>query len=311
VTSTILSSAPDYGCFRFNCAVDFIMVRVELAQASNGWSVREATGVTYAHPLDKGAGGAASTFVMRFDDPGSWAGVHQRLDALRVLKGFKSEPQLAEIEVSFDAYSRGMDHAELLGMTERFFKFSNMCSDNARLVRKDGDEVVGPYYVSSDLLTLKLKQGYIVAVGNVADHVRQRIYLKTTDRAGAVHLKPQQHRARIEVTLKDDMLPFTSLAQASAFKFETLNEWFRFRKPRPGLLLSPVQLLMLRRHPALGSRVRCKRKNFHGWTAADRALSDRAYDALRYLTQKMNATRGLGRGAEKSGRTPGRRKPSP
>jgi len=290
MTSSLLSSAPDYGRLRISSVVDFVRIRVDLARASNGWSVNKLVGTTYADPVDAGSSGNATTFVLTFNGPRSWADVHQALQPLEASHGFTNEPQLTEVEVSLDAFSLDNDRAALLDMTARFLKFSsNLCSANARFTGERGrDRVSGAYHASADVLKAKLDRGLTVQIGNETDHLRQRVYLKATDRSGKVLLPIKEHRARIEVNLKGDRLPFVLLTDAPAFQFETLKEWFRFRKARPGLKLSPVQWMAFRNLPALGSRGSYKRRISHRWTAGDSILNRRVYDALRDLTRKMN-----------------------
>ena len=288
---------PDYKLFKFRCEVDYVEVSVKVNKPTNFMTVREKLDCGYVQALDEGPGRAATQFAIRFDDPASRAHLLTALEPLRIhANGFAEPPRLVKIEVALDAYSRNQDNFALLVMTSRFFRFgAEICSDNLRLAKFAG----GVEWAENPArFSLLLSRGYEVLVGDEDADIAQRIYLKTTDQSGNVHLPVQEHRARREITLAGIELeaanvafPSRLLSSVVPWKFEALTKWFRFRKLRTGLTESPMQRIIADRRVLQGVRNedRPKRRVYDRRVLADTALNELARDQLRELSRRFSS----------------------
>ncbi len=280
-----LVTVPDYKRFRFRAEVDFLVVRVFLNQTSNGPHIKQWLGISHAYPRDRGDGGAASVFDLRIDNVQRWDDVERLLEQTRCAYGFTADPVIHEIEVAVDAYSLEQDEAQLRLLTERWFRFSKfLCSDNLRLARYKGE---GCSTANPTILHGRLKQGFTIVVGNRDDTMRQRFYTKRTDRNEP--LPVDQHRSRMEVTLRGEALPFTSMEEARGYRFEQLSHRFGQRKLKAsGASQTALWQLVVARNVHLGAEGRYSmRRKFNPATAADSALNGRIRDALRSLTERL------------------------
>ena len=140
-----------------------------------------------------------------------------------------------------------------------------------------------------------VRGGRVIAIGNKTDDRSQRVYFKTTDKAGKVALPENQWRARIELTLQGQCLPATSDLEWATCKFEQLYEFFNFREPKPNL--DPMIQLLLDRSEQVGerkprSRVATSKPGsgnnhlFDLATKADLVLNDKARTAIRELSRR-------------------------
>jgi hypothetical protein len=287
----------DYGpLFLFAASVDWLAFEIETAGPRHGDTIFEACRLqTYVRPLDKGPGGVATRFVVTFQDVRCWGDAHARLHRLAARFPLASEPIIAGIEVSFDAYARsGTQSADLVDMAVRFFTFGNVVADyRASGIWHNGVEVqkVEAVMSSHDARRL-LRNDRVINIGDRDDDVTQRVYFKTTD--NGTPLPVAEHRARAEVTLRGAALPFTTLAEARSFDFKTLAKpkpgYFRYRKQRGGL--EPLRSLIHSRYAQVGKREERRTANrsrrlYDGDTQADTALNQRARKALGRLTDTM------------------------
>lgn len=289
-TRKAATASPDrFAGFRFRSVVDYVVLGVHTLTPSNAWSINRTTGSTFVKPINPGDSGATDRFEIRIDDPASWADVEEQLRAVEARYGLASQPVVLMIEVSLDGCEGSGDLDAMAGLAHHFFRFMiSHCSDNARLTRHKG-ETEGAYVTAPAELLKKVRAGRTIFIGNVGDPITQRIYAKTTDRVD-VRLPIGEWRARMEVTLSGSALPFTSLEDARAFRFESLtNRWFRFRRPSEDLDDMPIMVRLARnRMPILGTRTDHGRLRYGSTTRADRRLNGLAYEALRNLTARMS-----------------------
>jgi hypothetical protein len=261
--------------------------------------LRSCAGALFAEPLNAGAGGAATRFRMTYNCPRSWAEVQASLDKIEAAYRFLGQPTVAEMEVAFDVYDAAGSRDRLGGITHDMFKYTtHHPSHNARLQpaydQSDPStkmRPVGALTKSAIEVRRMLKEGGTLYVGDSSEAVSQRYYLKTTDQAGTVKLPTDQWRARMEITQRamEGGLPFRTIDEARAFKFETLTQLgFRFRLPVEGEPDDDRMLSFFRVvSPVRGLPGEYGRRKYDPSTKADLALNAKARVALRRLTRQM------------------------
>jgi hypothetical protein len=104
-------------------------------------------------------------------------------------------------------------------------------------------------------------------------------------------LLPEEYRARLEVTLSGDRLPFTTIAEWRDFRFETLGGYFAMTRATPG---SPMVAMLLGQLAQLGNPLDTIKQTQHRRTnkrstRRDTVLNQRIADALRALTKRTAA----------------------
>jgi len=245
-------------------------------------------GIPYAAPLDKGSGGAATEFTLKIHDPTSWRSIHSQLERLTHDHPLAAPPEVIGIEVALDAYSKANDIAELQDMAKRFYRTSACMVSDVRRAAAGYKGSGKPLTTESDI-TRALKEGFNVYVGNKTASEVQHIYVKTTDNGGKP-LRVEEYRARMEITLRGEKLPFRSLEEWESYGMTELSKYFKFRRLKEGLnpfvqegLKGKAQIgeKKPRAHPDRHARI------FSSSTVSDKVLTDRAYDSLRRLTKKL------------------------
>ncbi|NRF67138.1 hypothetical protein HLB44_09105 [Aquincola sp. S2] len=285
---------------RFSCVVDFLRVNVELPRTTQGWTLQEHVGAQYADPKDKGPGGAATKFLMTYNCPKSWSEVQASLDKISATYGLAREPQVAEMEVAFDAFD-GVGNRERLGqLTHDFFRYTTHHPSHNKRLQPQYDKSdpatrrwpIGAEHKFAPEVNRLLKEGGTLYVGDDDEPVGQRYYLKTTDKGGDLKLRPSEWRARMEVTLRamDGGLPFSTIEEARGFKFETLTKLgFRFRLPKDLPAVEHRMTSFARAiKPTRGLPGKFGRRKFDPELMADRELNEKARNALRGLTRRMS-----------------------
>ena len=295
--SRSIFAKPDYTDFVFRAEVDYLVVRIDLEGATNFQTVRRRLGDGYVMPVDAGEGGATRSFRAWFNAPQSWQEVVGKLKQLQADYAFSAPPRLAEIELSFDAYSKSQNAAALLDLTHRFFKCAKtLCSDNYRMAKTKGTGTSANTNASFNLS--KLERGYLLYIGNKDDVVSQRVYFKRTDNARredggymAAPLPKDLHRARTEVAFRDLGDSLMSLEDAiSTLDFKSFAHMFKFRQMKADLGFPPVVSGLYEWRPIVGARaMRRDRTWFDRNTKSDLVLNDAAYQALLKLTRRMRA----------------------
>ena len=203
---------------------------------------------------------------------------------------------MTAIEISFDAYSKGASRDELAELAARFHKYQTYpVSGNRRFSGRWRGDVDG--LSACDRTRRMISQGRVINIGNKTDVQSQRIYYKTTDDGGRP-LPDSQHRARIEITLKEVIPPVQIFRECSQMRFESHSRFFRFRMLKDDL--DPITRIAAERADQIGERKQRWRakKDQTGYsgdrlyslaTQADVALNNHARNALRNLSQRWQA----------------------
>lgn len=284
--------AGGYTNFSFRAVVDWVELTLTTARPTNFMTMKGILGVEYVKPKDEGPGRAATVFQVRFHEPKSWHDVEAALKRLEAHADLASDPQVTEIELSFDAYNLTGPHTELVDLAAHFYRGCTLLvSSNRRLYRRthETQEVV-----SHQLLKARLTDGFNLNVGSPSggDAVIQHVYVKQKDAGKS--LPKDQWRARYEVRLSGAALPFTALSDWARVDFTRFAKYFKYRKviaPSNRFVAAALEVL-----PQIGEK-RPRRKapfgtrNYSRNTVADRALNAAAFDALRELNRRMRGYR--------------------
>ncbi len=287
-TLTQCESLLSYDRFKINAVVDWVELRIELRNPSNFDTLRRRLGVPQVTPLDKGPGGAATAFTFKIQDPASWRSVREQLEKLTHDHPLAKPPEVIGIEVALDAYSKANDMAELQGMAKHFYRQAACMVSDVRRAAKNF-KGSGKALLTEQDVVRALEQDFNIYIGNKGAAERLHIYVKTTDNGGKP-LPVGEYRARMEITLSGDELPFTSLEEGEAFDMKELSRYFKFRRQKEGVNpfvaeglkgVAQVGERKPRAHPDRRARF------FSSSGVADTALNAKAYDSLRRLTKKL------------------------
>lgn len=304
-----------YGSARLEAVVDWIELEIQLAERSNFMTVQDHLGDALKLPagrnphveaLDETAGRSASIFRFRIQDPKQIRQLDQVLTRMRERFDFGS-PKIVAIEVAFDTYVEGASFRELAEvLTDRYRFLTTAPGDDWYFYRNGGE---GRLYLNTldcrrDLVRHFEQHWQLTDMNSKNVPVRYHAYVKTMD--GTQPLLPENYRARLEVTLQGEALPFTTLAQLREFDFTKLADYFKFRRLADTLHPFVRHPMMTWMKDQLGRRgqyrrpVRqgdvmkyAKRKVlFRHSTVADEALNAAAYECLRKLTTAWRSKRG-------------------
>jgi len=282
----------DTNKYLYTTVIDFVEFRFVTKQPTNGFSIKRNTGFVYVEPVNEGAGGAATIFKVRFHDVTFWNDLERSIKKLKSLYELESEPVISTLEVSFDAYSKDSNFDELVEHATNFnTMLANPVSDNRRITFGVKNELI-LIHSKERLLTL-LRRGGTICIGKQeSDDESMRIYIKTIDKKKPI---PQDHyRARIEITLRGNALPFSNLDDAKNYKFTELSRYFKFRQFKS---YSTEGLTLIERTFAIiGERKRRYRKGvgarmYSLSTLAHTALNRIVYDNLRGMGSRLNTGR--------------------
>jgi hypothetical protein len=248
--------------------------------------------------LDAKAGGAASLFAFRIQDPKRFAHVQRVLAALTKRFDLACPPRVTGIEVAFDLFpKKGTTPREDSEAVAHLYKFSTSHPSANHRIYNDLQACEVPARLDS--LVRAVEAGYCIGVGYqresrskrgtvAADSISARWYHKRHDNGD--DLPEDQHRARMEITLQSDRLPFQTLDQLAVFDFNSLQEHFTFRSLKTELDPFVAGVLVNGALPLFAKRVRNRREGgtrLHSpSTVADAALNDAARRALRSLTKR-------------------------
>lgn len=287
----------DYSLFTFRACIDWIELEIATDAKTTVARVRRRLGVLYAQPIDPGIGNEANRFRIRLHDPRTWDGVVEWITKANSEFSLTAPASVTGIEVAFDAYSAGATNQDMLLLTADFLTFrQGQVEDNIRFSGQYQGGALG--ITNRAQLEMKLAQGRVINIGNKDDAVSQRIYFKKKDgstRNNGELLPPEQHRARIEVTLQGAALPFQYIEEARAFKFEELARYFKFRKSDAADLPGAAQVALHQKSFRGTKAVRRDKVRSVRWydqtTVANTRLNRLAYDALRTLTKRLNPVR--------------------
>jgi len=285
----------DYSRFRFRAVVDWIELEIHTAKPTNFPKVqrilREIFGLSedkkppFAQPLNEGAGGAATVFRFRIYDPKNWHQVTEILQKLAQTFSFTELPRVTAIEIALDAYSKGEATSyELAELVANYYRsMTRPVSNNRRLYRhyKGGVQPIPQQFLS---LVRHVSEGWQIAIGDKEAEQYQHMYFKTADQGKP--LSENEHRARIEVTLRGDKLPHQSLEESQVFDFTSVSGYFKFRN-----LTDELSSLLATRSQQIGEKKQHNRRGggtrlYLKPTEADAVLNRKAYDALRDLSRR-------------------------
>lgn len=290
--------------FSVQAVVDWIELQVETTSPTNFQSIKRWTGAKYVVPQDNGAGGAATVFRFRIQDPKGWDDVDLTLTRLPDLT---SAVRVSAVEISLDAYGNGADHEGLAEQAARLHKFDAApASPNRRFGGRWKGDVEAANHIGRNKRLLL--DGRVINVGNKRDARSQRVYVKGKDDGGKIDLHPDQHRARFENTFTDTGLHDNGLPDTwegwRYFAFETLTRFYRFR--RLDASLDGLSLMVAERASQIGERREHKSKAggvrlFSRSAPADTRLNEMTRDALRKLSRHWRSREGRSRVASARG----------
>lgn len=245
----------DFPCLsNFTCkaVVDFIKIGIVTLRNTNANTIRLALlsmdGVDtriYVHPIDVGLGNAAQKFVFTIQEPKSVASLARILENLEKRFPFASQPQIVELEIAVDFYSKTNNRADLESMVLRLIRELAHSGTNPRqFVPMKNHKNGRMRFLTNDCERIDARDTFYA--GNKLDAIMWRIYLKITDNNRKPLVNQSEHRARMEVKLQGDALAayFTDLDSLRDARFETLAQKFKCRAfvPREAeASLSPFQ----------------------------------------------------------------------
>ena len=253
--------------FDFKATIDFIVLRVVLQRASNGWSMsdRMMPGEKdnnkrriYADPVDKGDGAAATTFDLRIHDPKNYAHIENtlRLVERRLYKSgnaFAMPPEIRQIEISFDAFPKKRNNqspTELAEFAVRFTEWIQRPAGRRRTYRKKREEEKERANYKRQNLIRLVQEGWMIGMGNSDSQHFQRAYYKTKDAINLDKdewrdLPKEEHRARFENNFSGGeltKLSLMSMEDLKTFRFEKLSKCFSFRIIKKPAEVDPILL---------------------------------------------------------------------
>lgn len=282
-----------YANYRFRAVIDWISIRIVTELPTNFDTVRTRTEVPFVEAINEGPGRAATEFVIRIQEPTSWASIESTLALFTHDHPLAAPVVVTGIEIALDAYSRANNRDELVDMVARFYKFAaTIVSDNRRTSGKGkySSEGMSTYRA----LLARLQAGFNIYIGNTTDPTSQHMYVKETNQKDnvTVNLKDHERRARTEITLLGEALPHIDLSDWTSHDFTNEAGYFKYRKLKDKLRPhSGVAVLNLDQigHKRPRSCERGGTRLYSPNTLADISLNDLAYSALRELTRRMKA----------------------
>lgn len=279
-----------YSRFRFKAVVDWIEVVISTAMPTHYDAIRRHGKLSFVEPLNAGPiGKTASVFRIRIHDPRNWADVTGTIATIVEKFPLDKPFEVVGIEVAFDAYTRDKEDPEALAaLVADFTRFNSHENLNRRLFRRPGDSSYSPPSTHAALVRL-FGDGWQLGVGDKNSNCYQHAYVKTTDH-NKQPIPGNQHRARIEITLRGTDLPCTTNEAWSQCNFPMLaRPYFSFRKLRTDL--TAIEQVSADASLQIGKR--CKRNRREGGTRffskitkADSILNGLARDKLRDLSDR-------------------------
>jgi hypothetical protein len=228
----------DHTAITYKAVVDWVEFEIQTGKPTNSWTVRAQLGEilklpadvkTHVTPMDKGDGGSATVFRFRVQDVARFQIVEKALRGLTDRFGIVRH-QITAIEVALDVY--GGNGPRIVADLYRFNTLN--IGKNHRIYCK-AENIAQALPSRMRSLVDRISDGWQI---KISDHERrndvdcdivQHLYWKTTDNGGKTTLDAKDCRARIEVTLRHDALPFRTLDELKAFRFESIaNRYFQF-----------------------------------------------------------------------------------
>jgi hypothetical protein len=311
-TAAPASSAPaevDIYTFKLRAVVDWVEVEFETSKPTNGWTVQaHCEGFKFVQPQNDGAGGAATVFRARIQDPKNFQAVYLLVEKLKHKFSLIAEPRVVGREIALDAYKPGATRRELAAMVAHMFKFhTKPASENRRFQGLKGTKgfCEGPFNFPN--MKSRFEEGRTLFIADVGSEEAGRFYVKTTD---AGHDLPEATwRSRMELITRHRGASAKEIDSLREYRFESLMPAFTFRKAKGGLDAfrqrsfdrscqvgekklrhylvrrgSKTELPTPSTTPSLFRAVK-----FHSGTAVDRDLNAKVRDALRELSRRWAA----------------------
>lgn len=282
--------------------VDFIDFKIQLVRPTRREGIIERCGPGASIPSNRRlAGNVLSEFVVRIQDP-TPSRCRSCLKGLNRRFPFASDPEIVAVEVSMDFYVPQASIAELGRLTARLYHFSrDKPVDRHRIANGTGAYPIPD--TLDDLYEAMASAQHSIYVGSQRPHwgkpsdpISYRYYVKTTDMNKA--FVQNQFRARMEVTLQHDAVPFRTLDEMDQFEFQNLASHFKFWRVAPEDKLTVLQRQLYCRYPGI-SRGSKKPKPPKGIRARDRRsdrvifvdeLGNETLSALRSLTKRWKTS---------------------
>lgn len=297
---------------RLRAVVDWVELRVRLARPSQAQHVRNRMPAAWHLPYvtPEGDRNSSRVFTFRVQDPPGPDTILLQAQALCFPKHAAIEAcdiDVVGVEVSIDAYDGIGDFDRLAQVAHHFHRHHGKPPKGGVRITEvhrgkapegEGCAPERRHYRAAarpaDVLSA-LRAGFTINAGaQKADH-RARYYVKRHDSQGAesyAELSPEDWRARFEVTLVGDAVPFRDLAGWRAFRFEELTGHFALRQstvhPDDGMLY------LLRKEQGRLGRPDCAEKRAAHRrqtvvrTRADSVANERIRSCLRRLTRAQN-----------------------
>ncbi|MEO6825085.1 MAG: hypothetical protein ABI167_10265 [Nitrosospira sp.] len=295
----------DYSRFRFRAVVDWIEIEIRTATFTNvpkmRRSLKDVLGIPddqkspFAGPLDEVAGGAATIYRFKIHDPRNWHEITRILEKLSIIHELAAVPRVTAIEIALDAFCKDEIHSnELANIAVNYYwGMTQPVSNNRRIYHSYRGSGEGLRIVPARL-TRHIREGWQIGIGNAlnkhhpSDDYYQHIYLKTTDNNKKA-LPKDQHRARIELTIREKAGPCQTEEAWHSYDFSSISPFFKFRKLKEDLKLNELELLLLNSAYQIGEKKKRKRREggtylYGKKTCANAVLNEKASQALRNLT---------------------------
>jgi hypothetical protein len=295
----LILSATDYSQVRWDAAVDWVELTIHLPRPSQPQHVQARMPAEWGRPYvlahSEHPSRTATVFSFRVQDPGGPAAVMAGLRRL-VPDG---EPALTEhqvsitaVEIALDGYRANSDRAALEDLAFDLFNRQALLPRSlagARLCPPADAGSKASMVATPMPIRRALQNGWTINDGTRGDEFERRWYVKDRDsRLGQQYgpLPVEQHRVRAEVTLRGAHLPFATITEWKAFRFQTLRHpYFAWRlaaedlQHLPGL---PRRLGRLEGSERTGERRKTLRN-----TKPDAELHRHAKNALERLTRQQ------------------------
>lgn len=296
----------------FQAVVDWIEVRVRLPRPSQPRHLRARMAAALPHwgtpPYVEAEtthpSGTAASFTFRIQDP---LGPDQLMSDLSLL-GQDGERPLTEgdvdvlaIEVALDVYpsARSRQRPDLALVAHYLhLHHARPPSGTVRVTGPDGGAIIWNH---GDVQAA-LGAGQTINTGDVTSNHRSRCYVKTHDTVDGrsyAPLAPNQHRARLEVTLARERAPFATVAAWRSFDFSKLSRQLALRRSiEPDANhASPLDRLLwsvVRRGKPDSEDARSAHKRLHkSGSRADTVANKRIRTALERLTRQQRNSRSI------------------
>lgn len=293
------SAIEEYRDCRFRAEIDSIGIKIRTLKPTNFYTVRNRLEAPYVETFDEGSGGAASEFHIKFYSLKNWQEIDRALEKLTHDHPLAGPVEVTSIEIALDTYSKLHDREALVMMVAKFYcGLTKPISVNQRIT--PGEKYSAKAIPSFAILLRKIRAGENIYIGNKdpkedldnpQSWMMQHFYLKQTDRK--MPLPVHEQRARVEITLKGIALPHKFLDEWRSHQFTEEGEYFKFRKPKTDLTCLEKIVFIAKSQYGAKKQKRSgpKRTIYSPLTLADIPLNNKAYDALRNLTNRLKGGR--------------------